>query len=313
MPAPVMITTYSRLNHLQRTIEELKKNELADETTVYVYLDGPKPGDEEKVEAVRKYLTTVTGFAAFHVVERQQNMGAHENAKLANYEVLDKHGSIIRMEDDIVTAPWFLRFMNLALVKYKDDHNVFSISGYCVPMKIPEDYQYDALFLQKFEGWGCGIWRDRLDDVYHQITLEEFKKFASNKKLCRAFLNGGRRDMLTMLELVANGKLEAADVVAWYIQFLKNQYTLFPTQSLVKNIGMEGSGVHCGVTDFFNAPLSDKTSFHLPDQLIIDHRILKSHRKFWNDYLDQNKPGIFRRLNNMPIRLSMYLRSLVSG
>ena len=113
--------------------------------------------------------------------------------------------------------------------------------------------------------------------------------------------------MLAMLESVANGKLEAADVIAWYMQFLKNQYTLFPTQSLAKNIGMDGSGVHCGVTDFFDVQLSDKATFRLPDQLIVDQRIIKSHRKFWNAYLDRNKPGILNRLIIRPIGLLLRL------
>ncbi len=307
MLAPVMITTYSRITHLQRTIEALLKNDLAEETTVFVYLDGPRPGDEEKVEAVRRYLATISGFAAFHVVERQKNMGAHENAKCANYEIMDKYGALIRMEDDIVTAPGFLRFMNQALVKYEGDHNVFSISGYCPPIKIPNNYQYDALVLQIFNGWGCGLWRDRLDDAYHQITPEEFKKFAANKKLSRAIVKAGRKDILTMLEAVAHGKLDAADVVSMYTQFLHGQYTLYPTQSLVQNIGMDGSGFHCGNTDYFEGALNRKTTFRLPDQLMVDRRIVKSHRKYWDHYYDRNKLGVFRSVINNLKRKSQRL------
>lgn len=294
MLAPVMITTYSRLHHLQRALEALKKNELADETTVYVYLDGPRSGDEEKVDAVRKYLKTVTGFGAFHVVARQQNLGAHENAKQANYEVLDKHGSMIRMEDDIVTAQGFLRFMNLALAKYKDDRNVFSISGYCPPIKIPDDYKNDVFFIRRFNGWGCGLWRDRLDDAYRQITPDEFDKFSANKKLSASFVKGGGKDMLVMLEAVAYGRLDAGDVVGMYNQFIKDQYTLYPTKSLVQNIGFDGSGVHCGATNRFEVILSDKTSFNFPDKVLVDQRIINANLKFRNSLYP--KPSYVKRM-----------------
>lgn len=307
MLAPVMITTYSRITHLQRTIEALLKNDLAEETTVFVYVDGPRPGDEEKIEAVKRYLATVSGFAAFHVIARQQNMGAHENAKSANYEVLDQFGKIIRMEDDIVTAPGYLRFMNLALDKYGVDNKVFSISAYCPPINIPTDYQYDVFFIRRFHGWGCGIWRDRLDSFYQPITAEEFERFAANKDLSQAFTQSGGKDMLAMLKAVAYGKLNAGDVVGMYIQFIKDQYTLYPTRSLVQNIGMDGSGVHCDVTDYFDVPLSSKASFHFPDHLIVDQRIVDSNREYWNYRNKKIHPGIFRRVINKLKRVSARL------
>ncbi len=296
MLAPVMITTYTRLDHLRRTIDALLRNELAGETTVYVYLDGPKPGDEEKVDAVRHYLQTVRGFGEFHLVARERNMGAHENAKSANYEVLDRCGKLIRMEDDIVTAPGYLRFMNLALDRYQDNKQVFSISAYCPPINIPADYPYDAFFVRRFSGWGCGLWRDRLDDIYSHITMEEYERFAADKALSRAFVQSGGKDMLLMLKGVASGKLEAGDVVAMYTQFIKDQYTLYPTESLVQNIGMDGTGVHCDVTNYFDVPLGSKTSFVFPDRMVVDDRIVQANREYWDYRLKAIQVSPLRRL-----------------
>ncbi|HEY5993179.1 MAG TPA: hypothetical protein VIU46_01110 [Gallionellaceae bacterium] len=296
MLAPVMITTYSRLDHLQRTIEALLKNELAGETSVFVYLDGPRPGDEEKVDAVRRYLGTVGGFGAFHVIARKQNMGAHENAKSANYEILDRYGKIIRMEDDIVTAPGYLKFMNQALERYKDDEKVFSISAYCPPINIPADYPYDVFFIRRFSGWGCGLWRDRLDSIYRPITQEEYEIFAADRKLSQAFVQSGGKDMLLMLKGVASGKLEAGDVMAMYTQFIKDQYTLYPTQSLVQNIGMDGTGVHCDVTDYFEVALSGKTAFNFPEHLVIDDRLVRANREYWDYRYKKIQVGMFRRV-----------------
>jgi len=297
MLAPVMITTYTRLDHLRQTIEALRKNDLAKQTTVFVYVDGPCPGDEEKVGAVKSYLATVKGFSAFNIIARQQNLGAHENAKLANYEILQKFGVLIRMEDDIVTAPGFLTYMNAALDKYRDNKGVFSVSAYCPPMRIPKDYPSDVFFLRRFNGWGCGIWLDRLESIYRPISLEEFNRFSANKEQVRAFVSGGGKDMLIMLREVAHGRLDAGDINAMYYQFLNDQYTVYPTQSLVQNIGFDGSGVHCGRGSQFDVVLSQKLSFNLPDDVFPDARIVRAYRKF------RDKVRIMSRLYALPDRM----------
>ena len=73
-------------------------------------------------------------------------------------------------------------------------------------------------------------------------------------------LKGGGEDLLVMLRNVAYGSLEALDVRFMYTQFMKGQYTIYPTQSLVLNIGFDGTGIHCGKTDRFNVVLSGKTT-----------------------------------------------------
>jgi Glycosyl transferase family 2 len=276
---PLLISTYARIDHLHRTINALLKNDLARETAVFVYSDAPRAGDEEKIEAVRRYLAMVRGFSAFHVVAREHNMGANANQVAAIDELLNRFGSLIVMEDDIIVAPGFLQYMNTALEKYKFDRKVFSVSAYCPPISIPEDYQFDVFFLRRFNGWGVGWWKDRFDSIHH-ITREEFDKFAANRLLSRSFTKAGGLDMLTMLRRVAYGEIDAGDVRCMYTQFLNDQYTLYPTKSLVLNIGSDGTGVHCGETDKFDVTLSDKTTFRFPDEVIVDPRIVEANLAF---------------------------------
>jgi len=258
----------------------LLKNDLAGETPVFVYSDAARCGDEAKVEAVRAYLATVRGFSEFYIVARDHNMGSVPNGVSAVSEVAEKYGVVISIEDDVVTAPGFLRYMNSALEKYRFDYRVFSVSGYCPPIPIPKNYPYDAFFIRRFNGWGVGEWKDRRDSVC-QITPEEFSRFAANRSLSRSFTKAGGKDMLIMLEHVANGRLDAAyDVRCMYTQFMKDQYTVYPTQSLILNIGFDGTGMHCGKTDRFDVALSNKTAFSFPKEVFVDERIVKANRKF---------------------------------
>ena len=71
--APIGLSTYARLQHLQKTITALQQNELARDSELFVFSDAPRPGDEEKVAAVRGYLRTLDGFKRVRIVERKIN------------------------------------------------------------------------------------------------------------------------------------------------------------------------------------------------------------------------------------------------
>jgi len=71
--APISISTYSRLEHLTKTIESLQKNTLAKESVLYIFSDAPKNGDEEVVKKVRDYLYTISGFKEIHIIEQKTN------------------------------------------------------------------------------------------------------------------------------------------------------------------------------------------------------------------------------------------------
>lgn len=279
--APIGVSTYVRLQHLQQTIAALQKNALALQSELFVFSDGPRPGDEEKVAAVRSYLKTVNGFKEVHIVERESNSRT-ANSRGGLRMLLDRYGKVIFLEEDVVTAPGFLIFMNQSLVKYEGNDRVFSVAGYCPPIDIPANYKHDAFFLRRYNGWGLGIWKNRYDRIKY-ITPEEYEQFAADKKRVRSFVESGGMDMLGMLKLDAYGEIDAGDVKAMYAQFLSDQYTVYPSRSLTRNIGFDGSGANCGESGRFDVMQSNKTTFCLPAHLIVDRRIVKVHREFWGD------------------------------
>lgn len=277
---PIFIFTYVRIDHLKKTITSLRSNILAEQTDLYIASDFQKSDSEaDKVTAVRNYLRSIDGFKSVTLFERENNIGAAANCFSALEVIFSRHDRIILMEDDIVAAPGFLKFINEAFEKYGNNERVFSITGYCPPIQIPSTYRYDAFFLGRMSAWGCGMTKDRYNSV-REITREEFDEFAANKKLSRAFVEAGGKDLLVMLRDVAYGSHEAWDVRCMYTQFMNDQYTVYPTQSLILNIGFDGTGMHCGKTDRFNVALSDKTTFRFPDQLIVDPRIVKANLTF---------------------------------
>jgi len=278
--APVGISTYTRLSHLQRTIDALERNTIAAKSDLYIFSDGPRPGDEEKVEKVRGFLRTIAGFKSVSIFEREANSRVFNNRDGIK-RLLKEYGKMIYLEEYIVTAPGFLAFMNLALDTYENNQEIFSICGYRPPIEIPAAYDNDAFVLPRFSAWGFGIWKDRFDLIEMEITPRDYKKFLFSPVQVIRFCRGGR-DMLGMLRAEARGKIDALDVKIFYLQFLLQMKTVYPVRFLASNIGHDGTGLHCLETSRFDVTLDTvpNPSFSLPGKLAEDPAILKSNAAF---------------------------------
>lgn len=281
--APVLVFTYVRLQHLKRTIAALRANTLAAETDLYIASDFARTeADRPKMEAVRRYLKTVDGFRSVQLIKRWRNFGAAENCFAALRVIFERHDRFILMEDDIVTAPGFLAFMNAALRAYGDHPRVLSVSGYCPPIAIPPSYAPDAFFLGRMSAWGCGMTRAMFDSVLPTFSRADHDALLADDARREALAARGGDDVIAMLRAIAEGRHDAWDVRCMYTQFVRDQLTVYPNGSLVLNIGHDGTGIHCGKTTRFDVPLSAKTAFTLPAEPFVDPRIVEANLAFRN-------------------------------
>ena len=133
--APIILFTYNRLSHTKQTIEALQKNELAKNSELFIYSDGGR--DEEswdKVKIIREYLKTISGFKNITVIQRETNIGLAQNIIDGVTKIVNQYEKIIVLEDDIVTSPYFLNFMNDSLNFYEKTSKVWHISGWNYPI-----------------------------------------------------------------------------------------------------------------------------------------------------------------------------------
>ncbi|MBL0226753.1 MAG: glycosyltransferase, partial [Geobacteraceae bacterium] len=113
--APVTLFVYNRPWHTRRTIESLQLNDLAADSDLFIYADGPKSSDHAGVvQEVREFIRGIGGFKSITVIEREQNLGLARSIIFGVSEVVNKFGRIIVLEDDLVTSRHFLQFMNRA-------------------------------------------------------------------------------------------------------------------------------------------------------------------------------------------------------
>ena len=275
---PVALFVYNRPEHTKLVVEALKKNELANESDLFIFSDGPKVENDENVKRVREYIRTVDGFKSITIIEREKNFGCANSIISGVDEVINKFGKVIVLEDDIVATKHFLKYMNNALVFFKERGDVFSISGYNFPpkiMKIPSNYKHDIYFSYRLGAWGWGTWIDRWSKV--DWEMKDYEKFKEDIKLQKRFNRGGK-DMFNLLKLQMEGKIDAWDIRFDYAHFENDSYNIRPVKSLTKNIGLDGTGTHCGSSDVFYSELDD--SF-LPriEEIGEDKKILKFFAK----------------------------------
>lgn len=252
--APIALFVYNRIWHTKQTIESLQRNEMAEASELFVFSDGPKFGkDREKVSDVREYCKTITGFKRVTLIERQQNLGLAQSVITGVTEIVNRYGRIIVLEDDMISSPYFLRFMNEALEFYKDEEKVISIHGYIYPLKtrLP-----DSFFLKDTGCWGWATWK-RGWDLFDPDGLRLFSEI-KKRKLQKQFDINGAYPYTKMLEDQIKGKNDSW-AVRWYASaFLENKLTLHPGRSLIFNIGLDASGRHCGITTMYDIEVAKR-------------------------------------------------------
>lgn len=240
--APIALFVYNRLEHTKKTIFALKDNELSKDSDLIIFSDAAK--NESGVTAVkelRDYLKTISGFKSIKIVERPENFGLAKSIISGVTEVVNQYGKIIVLEDDLITSPYFLDYMNEAINLYEGEDRVVSIHGYVHPVKgkLPETF-----FLRGADCWGWATWKRGWDlfEPDGQKLLNELKA----KKLIKSFNWNGAYPYSQMLKSQILG-LNNSWAIRWHASaFLKNKLTLYPGRSLVVNSGFDNSGTHTG-------------------------------------------------------------------
>ena len=243
--APIVLFVYNRPWHAQKTVEALRGNTLAKASTLYVYADGPKTTDRvSHIQQVRNYIRSITGFKRIEIIERDANMGLARSIIAGVSKVVNRHGKVIVLEDDCVTSPHFLNFMNRNLDAYAETKNIFMVGGHCPPdMHFPEDYHDGVFFAPRGCSWGWGTWKSRWEKA-RWFDNEYFSSLLQNEDFCCEFKAGGK-DKLKILRDYLFNKIDTWDI-QWLVTLWEQKgLTLFPTKTLVQNIGFDGSGTNC--------------------------------------------------------------------
>lgn len=269
--APVIITTLNRFNHLKQCLESLEACTGAEFTDVYVALDYP-PSDKyvdgwRKNDEYLKMKEQNNGFRSLVVYRREENyyFSGKGNGKTAINDLPPSVDSYIFTEDDNIFSPNFLEYINKGLTLFKHDKNVFAITGYSLYNKKSE-INTDGYTVYKnssfFSAWGYATWVNK----YYMGENLHYSKYAfMSKRVLKRVQSIPDSFRYMMLALKAGANRPETDCYKTLRCRIYNMHTISPIVSLVKNIGWDGSGLHCKSDEhperYLNIATDNSTTF----------------------------------------------------
>lgn len=258
-----ILFTYNRPVHTQRVLEGLKNNTVKPQK-LYIFHDGMKENtnknDWDKVENVIRSVD----WCECEIITSNINKGlANSVIDGINY-VFESNDAIIVLEDDCMPAISFMTFMTQALEFYRNYDRVYSVSGYGWPFKIDSD-GYDAYFNGRISSWGWGTWKNRWKEYERDDFIIERLRERKEDSINLATWGND----LELMHRDTKQKRVNSWAVYWALKVIeKNGFCVSPIESLISNIGCDGSGIHCESTEKYDVMLSEKSkeNFDFPTQ-----------------------------------------------
>lgn len=284
--APIVLFCYNRPWHVEQTLEALSKNELADQSILYIYCDGQKPDATEeqiaKIAEVRQVIRKKQWCKEIHIIENDKNKGLGTSIIDGVSEIIKIYKKVIVLEDDLLTSPFFLDYMNKSLDHYEKRKSVFSISALSRPNPerfYPKDYKYDVYVSPVHHPTGWASWVDRWSVV--DWSAQSYQLLKSDKYMRDAFNRMGE-DWYQELENQQLGKLNIWSVRFALAHFENHAVSICPIVSYINHIGWDSLATNAtgGGDRWKFDSLADKKDICFLDVLYEDARIINAWYSF---------------------------------
>lgn len=283
METPVLFLIFNRPDLTSRVFAQLKK---AKPAKLYIAADGPRP--ESKYDHMRCVLTrdvvlkNIDWECEVKTLLRDDNLGCGLAVSDAITWFFSHEEEGIILEDDCLPDDSFFDYCSAMLKRYRHDERVMQIQGFSMLVhsllvKQPQSNSVHATRIPNI--WGWATWRRAWDSYCYDIEDIDFSNFADTSP----FPDHIMESIFTGIE---NFKDPTKRPDLWDIQwclliYARLAYSIFPTFSLVENIGFtDGTHMTNGNYYFQNRPASsiDYKSLTVkddPEQMIND--IYDSH------------------------------------
>lgn len=310
MKIATILFTYSRSIHTKQVIDSLQQNTILPEK-LYIFQDGlKKDTDSNEWIKVNQYIHKID-WCDTEIIVSDNNKGLSASIISGINYVFKKYDAVIVLEDDCIPTANFIAFMNQCFEKYNNNKKIYSIGGYSWPIMLQKK-EYDIYGCGRISSWGWGTWKDRWE-IYEK-DYEIIKKMKQDKELSRNLAIWGN-DLEDTLAGNVRGICDSW-AVFWALNvILKQGICISPYQSFIKNIGMDGSGVHCGISNQFDVESIDskKDNFYLPDELSFLNETMMAFASLYgshtaiNKYTDDTKRALVYGVGNFYLANEKYI------
>ncbi len=289
MLAPIALFVYNRPHHTRKTLQALENNLLAEDSDIYIFSDAAKnANDIEMVNQVRSIIREPWKFKHIYIIERAQNKGLANSIIEGVTQVIQQHGRIIVLEDDLETSTYALQYFNDALTHFEQEEKVMEISGYMYPVEKPKSLQ-QSFFFRVANSWGWATWarawkhfNPDIEALTKDLTKKDIKRFSIDHT----------ENFWKQVNQYKAGKINSW-AIRWYLSiFNQDGLVLYPRRSFIQNTGTDGSGTHSDVDQVYKVELATKPVLRFPKHIQEDPMAYQAIKHFYKN----RKGNFFARL-----------------
>jgi hypothetical protein len=234
IPIPVVLFAYNRPQHLQRTLNCLRENNVP---LIYAFVDGPKTSAmASRVDEVCEILRRVD-WCEIHVVENKTNLGLGVSILTGVNQVFKNHEMLIVFEDDLIFVPGTYQYLCAALEHYKDDPKVMSVTGWTHPRTTPSTVKDQPYFDGRSESWSWGTWARAWQGMEQDAAAMANSCIKQNIDIYRY-----GADLPEMVKVEKEKNIWA--VRFSFLHFLHGGLCLRPPHSMVTHAGFDEQGTN---------------------------------------------------------------------
>ena len=282
----VAVVCYNRSDHTSKCLNEIRKYFCKEKHKVVIFQDYDNSQSKQW-----KLTNSIISDSNFEMKVNKKNLGLRENIfSILSFFYNSDYTNIILIEDDIIVTENFFYFFNYAFNKFEDNNDIFQISGFS-PLK------YKSNFFGKYpriSTWGWGTWKKKFPNP-KEIKLD-WNNFELTEDLS-VKIKEYMPDVLHLIKLKQQGKINAWSLDYLIFMISNNLNTLYPGNSLIENIGFDGSGENCNDTKPFFEIKKPKKIYHKP----VNELNIKKVKNVFRGYYS---PSLIKKIQNKIIKIT---------
>ena len=240
----VLLIAFNRPEETSAVISRLRE---VKPKTIYFAVDGPRidrPDDKDLVEMTQALKSQFDWDCVVSTRFSEKNLGCGVGVSSAISWALESEERVIILEDDIVPEISFFRYCDELLGLYKDDDDVFAVSG-CnfVPRELLPEFE-SYRFSSIPHVWGWAVWK-RSWDTY-SFDISDWRQDLPIRELHKSL---GRSILATFMwtrifNLMAAKKIDTWDYQLCYAVLKSKSKVATANVNAVTNIGFGNNATH---------------------------------------------------------------------
>ena len=253
---PVLLIVFNRPESTRRVFDAIR---IAKPSRLYISSDGPRAGNSDDVDNIRKVREIVSNIDWPCKVERlfsDVNVGCQFGPRNGIDWLFRHEEQGIILEDDCLPSESFFYFCQEILSKYQNDDRVMSVAGVNMAesIRVHGDYYFSRYPLM----WGWATWKRAW--MKYDPNLSEWKFLKEQRWLLNMDIGGFGFEKVWSKTFDLTQSL-GAKATWWdyqwiYTCWVNNGYTVCPSVNLIQNLGI-GSNASATHTSNYHPILSN--------------------------------------------------------